>query len=152
MQLPIFPDGVTHITAEIAFQRAAGKVYYFNGHLPVFVHEERDLATFRMFTSQLAINGDVTQAQISRTFGVPLVTVKRYVKLYRQGGVHAFFAPQKRRTGHRLTAEVRQHAQTLLNKGLAVPEVGQRLGILANTLHKAIQDGRLVHNIEKQSF
>ena len=75
---------MTHITAEIAFQRDAGKVYYFSGHLPVFVHDERDLATFRMFTSQLAINGNVTQAQISRTFGVPLVTVKRYVKLYRQ--------------------------------------------------------------------
>ena len=150
MQLPIFPDRVTHITAEIAFHRDAGKVYYFSGHLPIFVHEERDLATFRMFTSQLAINGNVTQAQISRTFGVPLVTVKRYVKLYRQGGVHAFFAPQKRRTGHKLTAEVRQHAQTLLNKGLAVPEVGRRVGILANTLHKAIRDGRLVHNIKKQ--
>ena len=149
MQLPIFPDRVTHITAEIAFHRDAGKVYYFSGHLPVFVHEEQDLATFRMFTSQLAINGNVTQAQISRTFGVPLVTVKRYVKLYRQGGVHAFFAPQKRRTGHKLTAEVRQHAQTLLNKGLAVPEVGQRVGILSKTLHKAIQDGRLVHNIKK---
>jgi transposase-like protein len=150
VQLPIFPDRVTHITAEIAFHRDAGKVYYFSGHLPIFVHEERDLATFRMFTSQLAINGNVTQAQISRTFGVPLVTVKRYVKLYRQGGVHAFFAPQKRRTGHKLTAEVRQHAQTLLNKGLAVPEVGRRVGILANTLHKAIRDGRLVHNIQKQ--
>lgn len=61
MQLPIFPDELTHITAEIAFQRNAGKVYYFKGHLPVFVHEERDLATFRMFTSQLAINGDATQ-------------------------------------------------------------------------------------------
>jgi hypothetical protein len=76
VRLPIFPDRVTHITAEIAFQPDAGKVYYFSGHLPVFVHEERDLATFRMFTSQLAINGDVTQAQISRSFGVPLVTVE----------------------------------------------------------------------------
>jgi hypothetical protein len=140
---------VTHIPAEIAFHRHAGKVYCFSGHLPVFVHEERDLATFRMFTSQLVINGNVTQAQISRTFRVPLVTVKRYVKLYRQGGVHAYFTPEKRRTGHKLSAEVRQHAQTLLNKGLAVPEVGQRVGILSKTLHKAIQDGRLVHNIKK---
>jgi hypothetical protein len=63
------------------------------------------------FTSQLVINGNVTQAQISRTFRVPLVTVKRYVKLYRQGGVHAYFAPEKRRTGHKLSAEVRQHGQ-----------------------------------------
>jgi ribosomal protein L21E len=80
---------------------------------------------------------------------VPLVTVKRYVKLYRQGGVHAYFAPEKRHTGHKLSAEVRQHAQTLLSNGLAVPEVGQRVRILSKTLHKAIQDGRLVHNIKK---
>jgi hypothetical protein len=146
VQLPIFPDGLTHITAEIAFQRAAGKVYYFNRHLPVFVHEERDLATFRMFTSQLAVNGNVTQAQISRTFRVPLVTVKRYVGLYRKGGVLAFFVPPKRRAGHKLTAEVCQQAQMLLDKGLKVPEIGRRLGILANTLHKAIRDGRLMRN------
>ena len=152
VQLPIFPDGVTHITGEIAFQRDEVKVYYFNGHLPVFVHEERDLATFRMFTSQLVINGNATQAQISRAFGVPLVTVKRYVKLYRQGGVRAFFAPPKRRVGHKLTAEVCQQAQMLLNEGLEVPEVGRRVGILANTLHKAIRDGRLIHNIKKKYF
>jgi transposase len=59
-----------------------------------------------MFTSQLVINGNATQAQITRAFGVSLVTVKRYAKLYRQGGVHAFFAPSKRRVGHKLTVEV----------------------------------------------
>jgi hypothetical protein len=30
-----------------------------------------------------------------------------------------------------------------------VPEVGRRVGILANTLHKAIRDGRLIHNVKK---
>src|SRR5260370_35305982 len=39
-----------------------------------------------MFTSELVINGKATQAEIARAFGVHLVTVKRYVKLYRQGG------------------------------------------------------------------
>ena len=105
-----------------------------------------------MFTSQLAINGNVTQAQISRIFGVPLVTVKRYVKLYRHGGVRAFFVAPKRRDGRKLTAEVSQQAQMLLNKGLEVPEVGRRVGILANTLHKAIRDGRLVHSIKTKYF
>jgi len=41
----------------------------------------------------------------------------------------------------KLTAEVCQQAQMLLNKGLEVPEVGRRAGILANTLRKAIRDG-----------
>src|SRR5271166_1035659 len=84
VQLPIFPAGVTHINSEVAFEERDGKVYYFNGHLPVFVHEKSALATFRLFSTQLVINGNATQAEISRAFGVPLVTVKRYVKLYRR--------------------------------------------------------------------
>ena len=120
-----------------------GKVYYFNGHLPVFVHEKKALAAFRLFSTQLVINGNATQAEISRAFGVPLVTVKRYVKLYREGGEAAFFVPAKKRSASKLTAQVSQEAQGLLDEGLEVPEVGRQLGILANTLHKAIRAGRL---------
>ena len=143
VQLPIFPAGVTHINSEVAFEERDGKVYYFNGHLPVFVHEKGALATFRLFSTQLVINGNATQAEISRAFGVPLVTVKRYVKLYRESGAAAFFAPAKKRSASKLTAEVCQQAQGLLDQGLGVPEVGRQLGILPNTLHKAIRSGRL---------
>ena len=55
---------------------------------------------------------------------------------HRQGGVPAANSLQ----------EVCHQAQMLLNKGLEVSEVGRRVGILANTLHKALRDGRLVHN------
>jgi transposase-like protein len=143
VQLPIFPAGVTHINSEVAFQERDGKVYYFNGHLPVFVHDKSALAAFRLFSTQLVINGNATQAQIARAFGVPLVTVKRYVKLYRESGEAAFFVPAKKRSASKLTAEVCQHAQGLLDQGLEVPEVGRQLGILSNTLHKAIRSGRL---------
>jgi hypothetical protein len=37
-QLPFFPDSCTLITPELAFQRRDGRVFYFNGHLPVFSH------------------------------------------------------------------------------------------------------------------
>jgi hypothetical protein len=87
---------VTHITPELAFRCYAGKLYHFNGHLPVFLHEKRDLATFRMFTSQLVVNGHARLKRRWRVFGVALVTVKRYVKLYRRGGVRAFFVPPKK--------------------------------------------------------
>src|SRR5258708_1204831 len=86
IQMPIFPDGMKHLNSELAFQFREGTVYYFNGYLPVFMHDRNDLATFRMFSSQLVANGSSTQAEISRAFGVPLVTVKRYCKLYRQKG------------------------------------------------------------------
>ena len=44
VQLPVFPDGVTHITSEIAFERREGKVCYFNGHPPVFIRDCGELA------------------------------------------------------------------------------------------------------------
>src|SRR3974377_936504 len=93
VQLPIFPTGVTHIKYEVAFQGGDGKVYYFNGHLPVFVHEKSALAAFRLFSTQLVINGNATHAEISRAFGAPLVTDKRYVKVYREGVAAAVFSP-----------------------------------------------------------
>src|SRR3984893_2422926 len=99
VQLPIFPAGVTQINSEVTITVSNVNVYYFNGHLPVFVHETNALATFRLFSTQLVINGNATQAEISRAFGVPLVTVKRYVKLYRESGAAAFFAPAKKRSG-----------------------------------------------------
>ena len=57
VQLPIFPAGVTHINSEVAFEERDGKVYYFNGHLPVFVHQKSALANFWLFSTQLVING-----------------------------------------------------------------------------------------------
>ena len=51
-----------------------------HGLLPVFQHEREDLASFRLFTSQMIANGSVRHSEIARTFGVPLATGKRYVK------------------------------------------------------------------------
>ena len=67
-QLPLFPQGVTHITPELAFMKEDGRVTYFNGHMPVFIHEN-DRATFRMITSQFCVNGNTRQADIVRVFG-----------------------------------------------------------------------------------
>ena len=42
-----------------------------------------------------------------------------------------------------LKGEVRAQAQSLLDEGQAVPEVARKLGVLPNTLHKAIRAERL---------
>jgi transposase-like protein len=110
----------------------------------VFQHAEQDLKSFRMFTSQLVTNGTVKQKDIVRAFGVPLITVKRSAKLYRERGPEGFFQPKVRtQPGRVLKGEVLQRAQQLLEEGHSVPEVSRELGVLANTLHKAIRAGRL---------
>jgi transposase-like protein len=143
LQLPIFPAGTTPITAELAFDCQGGKVTYLNGHLPVFQHAQEDLAAFRLFTSQLVVNGTVSQAEIARAFHVPSKTVKRYVKRLREGSSKSFFETPRRRAASVLKGEVKMQAQTLLDEGQSVPAVARQLGVLPNTLHKAIRAERL---------
>jgi len=52
MVLPIFPEGSTHITSELTFEKRDGRVTYFHGLMPVFVHDEDDIRSFRMVTAQ----------------------------------------------------------------------------------------------------
>ena len=143
VQLPLFPHGTTAITPELAFERRDEQVVYFNGHLPVFTHEAKDLASFRLFTTQLIVNGTASQGDIVKAFGVPITTVKRCCKRYRERGAAAFFQPPDRREGHRLNAQRLAQAQGLLEQQFGVPEISRQLDILTSTLHKAIDDGRL---------
>ncbi len=127
VQLLLFPVGTTAITAELAFERRDEHVVFFNGHLPVFTHRTEDLASFRFFTAQLIVNCTATQGQIVQTSGVPISTVKRYCRLYRQRGARAFFAPAARREGSRLTVERLAQAQRLLGQGQRVPQISAQL-------------------------
>ena len=143
VQLPIFPVGTTSISPEIGFERRDKQVVYFNGHLPVFTHEIDDVGSFRFFTTQLIVNGTASQEQIAKAFGVPLTTVKRSCRRYREQGAKGFFKSAERRRGHRLTPERLAEVQALLDQGLSVPEISRQTGLLMSTLHKAIDDGRL---------
>ncbi len=143
MHLPFFPDGVEHITPELAFEKKDGQVTYFNGHMPVFVHAEHDVRTFRLITAQFCINGNAKQADIARAFGVTLISVKRAVKCYREQGAEGFYVEPKRRGAAVLTEPVLVQAQALLDEGLVVSEVAERLEVKRDTLAKAIRAGRL---------
>ena len=143
VQLPLFPSGATPITEELGFECRDKQVVYFNGHLPVFTHDIEDLGSFRLFTTQLIANGTATQGQIVKAFGVPMTTVKRCCRAFRERGAAAFFKAPARREGHRLTAERVIEVQRLLDQGWGVPQISKEFNILPSTLHKAIDDGRL---------
>jgi transposase len=148
LQLPIFPEDLTLLNEDLAFQRKDGQVVYFHGLMPVFQHEEKDLRSFRMFTSQLIATGTVRQKDVVRAFGVPLATVKRYMKVHREHGAAGFFRTPRRRSANVLTDDVRQRVQALLDEGKSVPEVSLAVGVAGNTLRKAIRAGRL-HEFKK---
>src|SRR5229473_7887715 len=117
LQLPIFPAGVMEINSQIAVQKEAGRVCYIHGHLPVFQHEESDVRSFRMFTSQMIDTGTVRPKEIVETFGVSIVTVKRYMKVYRQHGAKGFYESKPRHSSaSKLKGETLERAQQLLDE------------------------------------
>ena len=144
MQLPIFPAGFAAITNDIGFENRDGKMVYFHGHLPVFQHDTGDVQSFRLFTSQLIVQGTASQTEIVKAFGVPLITVKRYVQVLRKEGSKGFFTERKRRSAPVLTPEVLSQVQALLDAGKGVPEIAEETQVRADTLRKAIHAGRLV--------
>lgn len=143
IHFPLFPVGSTHITASLSFTHEEGRITYFYGTLPVFFHDAADVATFKMITAQFCVSGHATQAEISRAFGVTLLSMKRAVKRFRTGGAAAFYAPRARRGAAVLTVSVLEAAQRGLDEGTPVSEVAISLGIKPDTLAKAVNAGKL---------
>lgn len=150
VHLPIFPEGCNDINDHLAYEMRDRNVTYFYGAHPVFTHHEDDLCSFRMFTSQLIASGSATGAQIQRAFGLPAITVKRYVKQFRERGNESFFAPKAHRGATVLTAEVLLKVQELLDEGLTRKDVALKLNIKADTIRKAITANKLHESSKKK--
>ena len=75
--LPLFPVEATLINNLVGVQQKEETVYYFNGSMPIFMHIESDLDSFRYITSQLIVNGVCKQKEIVNCFGVSDISVKR---------------------------------------------------------------------------
>jgi len=143
-ELPIFHDGVNQITGEVGYEKKDDTVVYFCGVLPVYSHHKDDYSAFRTIVCQLYLNGNSSQADLIRAFGLAPVTVKRWVKKYRADGPGAFFKPRKTRgKATVLTPPVLQKAQNLLDTHHDVREVAKELEISYDVVRKAVADGRL---------
>src|SRR5919198_5478415 len=91
LQLPIFPAGTKEINPDVGVQCADGRVVYVHGLLPIFQHDEKDLKSFRLFTSQMVASGLARTREVVEAFGVPMGTVKRYVSVFRIEGPAGFY-------------------------------------------------------------
>jgi transposase len=141
--LPLVSEDATRINDLISVVQQDGQWVYFCGTQPVFQHAEGDQKAFRMFTSQLCVQGTVKQADIIRAFGVSKSSVLRSVDRYRQQGVQGFYQVRRTRGAPVMTPEVIQQARQLFEEGLSKSEVARQLEVPYDTLRKAIDQGRL---------
>ncbi len=143
LHLPLFPNGATEITPTLSFSKTEQAVTYFHSGMPIFTHEQSDRASFLVAAAQLHVTCGVKQAAVARAFGVPQITIKRAVKLFRAAGAPAFYAPRVGRGAVVLTQPVLEQAQSQLDEGNEPRMVADLLGIKFDTLSKAIRAGRL---------
>jgi hypothetical protein len=94
--LPIFPTEATLINNLLGVQQHEESVYYFNGSMPIFTHHEKDIDSFRFITSQFIMNGNCKQVDIVNCFGVSPISVKRWVKRYRESKALSDFVSKKK--------------------------------------------------------
>ena len=150
LHLPLFPSGATAITAALSFCKEDSTVTYFHCGMPIFSHDKDDRASYRLITAQLHVTSGARQAELARAFGVPKISVKRAVKLYRASGAAGFFAERITRGAAVLTESVLLQAQSQLDTGQEPRAVATLLGIKADTFLKAIRAGRM-HTAQKKT-
>lgn len=148
---PIFTKGFTTINGQLGFECRDNTVTYYYGVMPVFSHDKSDIKTFHMISAQFYINGNAKQADIARATGIPLITLKRAVKTYREGGPKAFYQEPKRGGPRVLTPDVVDQAENLFDNGKNVGEVAEELSLKKDTLQKAINSGRVKKKIPVKS-
>jgi len=150
LQLPVFPQGVTQLSTDLGVSCRDGRVTYFYGTLPVFTHGEKDVPSFRLFTSQLYLEGKVKQADLVKVFGVSAISLKRAVKLYAAAGPGGFWRPRPTRGPAVLTPEVLKQAQAQLEQGQTLQAVAAQLQVRYDTLRKAERAGRIHAAVKKK--
>jgi transposase-like protein len=99
-----------------------------------------------LILAQFYVNGNASQADLVKATGIPPVTLKRAVKLYRTEGPQGFYAEPKRGGPRVLKPEIVAEAERLLNEGVKEKDVAIKLGIKINTLKKAIKKGIVKKN------
>ena len=142
--LPLFEEGVRLITPTLGYEKRDGVLYYFHGGLPILMHDEDDVASFRAAVCQFVELGACSQMEIVRAFGIPAISVKRWVKKFRAEGPGGFYPRAvSARKPRVLTEEVVARAQELADEGRSVREIAETLGLKADTVGKAFSAGRL---------
>lgn len=144
MHVPVFPSSSRLLGERVAVIERDGVVWYFHYDMPVFSHAVTDLASFRMFTSSLCDKSQCKLVEVERAFGVTAISVKRALKQYRAEGPQSFFASNRPLVVPRvLKGETLTAVQALLDAGHPPRAIEDRLGVKADTIRNAIEDGRL---------
>ena len=142
--LPLIPQGATPINSQVGVFNDGSDWVYLLGMHPIYRHPAGDGRAFRLTIAQLVDSGACRPSEVCRAFGIAKSKMDRAIRLYRAGGLEAFFERKPtQRSGRVLTPERLIRAQELLDEGLAPAEIAAQLNVPFDTFRRAVWDGRL---------
>lgn len=91
INMPVFPDRLTPVTARLAYCKKRVKVHYYFDGVCVFSHHVSDVIALHMITAQFCILGHTSQEDIVRAFDLEAEGVEYAVELFSCMGVDGFY-------------------------------------------------------------
>ena len=145
--LPIFPADTKMISKCLGVYQRDSIVQYIANGLPIYSHASEDLQSFRFITSNFINQGLCKSSEVSRCFGIPVDSVKRYLTKLRTEGEAAFFSGEKRKGYcHKIRGSVLESIQKKLDKGRSVNSIAKEEGLTEGSIRYSIKQGYLKKN------
>jgi predicted transcriptional regulator len=144
LMLPIFPLDTRMISRCLGVYERDSIVQYIANGLPIYSHASEDLQSFRFITSNFINQGLCKSSEVSRCFGIPVDSVKRYLTKLRTEGEVAFFSGEKRKGYcHKIRGSVLENIQKKLDKGRSVNSIAKEEGLTEGSIRYSIKQGYL---------
>jgi biotin operon repressor len=144
MQLPIFPQATRLINDSVGIFEKDNFVFYLHNGSPIFCHLKHDMNNYRYITGNLVNTGLCTPIEISRVIGVSNRNIQRYAKALREKGPDWFFnRTDNRGSCHKITNDIMEKAQQLIDDFYSVNDVARMLGVTEGALRYHIKKGTI---------
>lgn len=144
MQFPFFPEHTKLITPTLGFRKQDDMVYYLHNGSPIFCHDEGDMKSYRYILGNLVEMGLCSPGELSKALGVPIRSVQRYAKTFREKGSDWYFHHKpKGGNNHKMRDEVMEKAQQMLDESIPVTRIAKQIGVTEGAIRHHIRSGHL---------
>jgi len=147
MQIPIFPSNTKYVNGSLGIFKSDELVQYVHIGSPIFCHHQDDIPAFRFISGNLIVNELCTISELSKALGVNRRNIERYAQAVRERGTGYFFQKHDRRGQcHKMTLNVIDKAQQLLDAGQSRSSIAKQLGVSESSIRYHLRKGGLKKN------
>lgn len=144
MQLPLFPPSTKLINPTLGFYENEGFVYYLHNGSPIFCHKQEDILAYRYICGNLVFNKLCTAVDLAKALGVNKRNIERYTVAIREHGIgHYLNKKDGRGQCHKMTPDILEKAQELIDSGKSQLKTAHTLGVSESSIRNHIKKGNL---------